>query len=1093
MAIASLHNVSVLDSSFLRESHSQSSRRRGDGRRGSTRASSLLRMWREIEDEHVARQFQGRPGEVLLEQRSDGLINDLSHVDMPHSHVSGQSHLLEEAVLAVNESEIWAQSQSQNVPHGDQEDLSNSSCENFYDLGEIERERVRQIFREWMDSAAREHGLNISRRNNSPRGEWLGQTEQERVRIIREWVQMSSQQSDGSSGDNREEQSAEIDTQIERVRDGFVLNQSEGQIEHTRRGIRKLRGRQVMLDMLKKSERERQREIQELLDRQSVSHFPHRNRIQALLRGRFLRNDRCGNIMRSTSIAQSELGLLRLRHSVSGLREGFFSRKDNTDCKQARNNLFDTPSNTDTDFNTNEQTGASSSHMVPTVHSEPNYRGSNGIHISSDRNCLQGVTCENLDTQDSTLHTKDQLQCTQIDSLDSQSSPCVVVKRRVSTGQNVDVNRKGLFSRKYYTDCNQQTNNLSNTLSNSDTDFNTSEPTGASTSHLVPTVHSEHDYRGSDGLHISGDRNCLPGVTFENLDTQDSTLHAKDQLQYMQIDSLDSQPSPCVVVEGRDNTRQNVDVNREGFLSRKDNTDCNQTTNNLPVTLSNADTDFNTIEQTGASSSRLVTTVHSEPNFSGSEGLHIAGDQNCLQGVTLENLDTEVSTLHAEDQLQWMRIDSLDSQPSPCVVVEKRDNTGQNVDVMPTMATFDELTQESLQIEDLENSDLQEFYEAYNEQSELGDIINGENNHMEGNIVDDMNWSESNALQGDQLEEVIGNEGSDWHQSNAYWRNSIEENVDDNQLSSTASEWRENSFGNEDEDNSRLPEAPEVWQEDGGFQEAVENWFGGPSDHESAPVRRIPELYFPDDDNVYSVELRELLSRRSVSNLLHSSFRESLDQLIQSYVERQGNALDELELQETTLSSASVEEELEQQSRDQIVGEEGIVSSPLDLPSLPIPPPLPLWDRHPHRDNWSQNDVNNQGLGMDWEVINDLKLDMARMQQRMNTMQKMLETCIDMQLELQRSIRQEVSAALNRSAGSSGTNDFETQYDESKWECVRKGLCCICCESNIDSLLYRCGHMCTCSNCANDLLESRRKCPMCQAPVVEVIRTYSLL
>jgi len=27
--------------------------------------------------------------------------------------------------------------------------------------------------------------------------------------------------------------------------------------------------------------------------------------------------------------------------------------------------------------------------------------------------------------------------------------------------------------------------------------------------------------------------------------------------------------------------------------------------------------------------------------------------------------------------------------------------------------------------------------------------------------------------------------------------------------------------------------------------------------------------------------------------------------------------------------------------------------------------------------------------------------------------------------------------------------------DESKWECVRKGLCCICCEGNIDCLLYR--------------------------------------
>lgn len=72
----------------------------------------------------------------------------------------------------------------------------------------------------------------------------------------------------------------------------------------------------------------------------------------------------------------------------------------------------------------------------------------------------------------------------------------------------------------------------------------------------------------------------------------------------------------------------------------------------------------------------------------------------------------------------------------------------------------------------------------------------------------------------------------------------------------------------------------------------------------------------------------------------------------------------EWELQETTPSSASVEQDLEQQSRDQIVGQEGTVNSPLDLPSLPIPPPLPLWDRHPHRHSWSQNDMNNTRLGI---------------------------------------------------------------------------------------------------------------------------------
>nr|KYP51811.1 E3 ubiquitin-protein ligase NEURL1B [Cajanus cajan] len=676
MAVAGVHNVTVLESTFLRESHSQSSGRQGDGGRGGTRSSSVLQMWREIEDEQ----------------------------------------------------KTW--SQSQNEFHDEHEELNNSSRENS-DFGEVERERVRQIFREWMNSGSRAHASNGSQGNNGSRGEWLGETEQERVSIVREWVQMSSQQRGVSSGENREEQSSETGTQIECVREGFVVNQSEGQTEHARRGIRKLRGRQVLLDMLKKAEMERRREVHELLDHRAVSHFPHRNRIQALLRGRFLRNDRSVDNNRSTSIAESELGLLRQKQTVSGLREGFFFRKDQFGCSQTASNPSDTSSESDIDANTFEQTGASSSQVVPTVHSEQ----------------------------------------------------------------------------------------------------------------------SEHNNDGSDGL-------------------------------------------------------------------------------------------------------------------------------------------------------------------------------------------------------------------------EIPDLI------------------ESIALEGEQQEEVIiENDGSDWHQS-----------VDDNQLNSTANEWPQNILGSEDGENSRMQEqeAPEVWQEDGGFQEAVEIWLGGPSDNEAAPVGRIHGFYFPEDDNVYSVELRELLSRRSVSNLLRSSFRESLDQLIQSYVERQGHAHVEWELQETTPSSPLAERDSGQQNREPIVGPQGTVNSSLDRPLPPTPPPQPIWDRHSRHDNWSQSDINNQRLGIEWDIVNDLRIDMVRLQQRMNNMQRMLEACMDMQLELQRSIRQEVSAALNRSTGSSGGHDCVSTDDKSKWECVRKGLCCICCEGNIDSLLYRCGHMCTCSKCANDLLQSRRKCPMCQAPVVEVIRAYSI-
>lgn len=271
MAIAGLHNVSVLESSFLRDSQSSASRERVDHGLSGTRASSILQMWRELEDERAVSR-QERIGEGLIHEASDVSTNDLSSINSFESHCEeGESDVVENG----NESGAWSDSQgaSQN------ETLeNNNSQEHSSDFGETERERVRKIFREWMNSGVRECASDISHITNHPRAQWLGETEQERVRIIREWVQINSQR--GPRGDSREEQAAEIGAQIERVRDGLVVNENEIRVDNVRRGIRRVCGRQVLLDMLKKSERERQREIQGLLQQQPVSLFAHRNRIQ---------------------------------------------------------------------------------------------------------------------------------------------------------------------------------------------------------------------------------------------------------------------------------------------------------------------------------------------------------------------------------------------------------------------------------------------------------------------------------------------------------------------------------------------------------------------------------------------------------------------------------------------------------------------------------------------------------------------------------------------------------------------------------------------------------------------------------------------
>ena len=239
IAIAGLHAVSTLDSSFLREeTHSPPLRRE----RPRTQASEIFQMWRELEDEHV----HNRARERLRPRQINA-----------NGSVSGNN----ESLRGSSESENGYRS---------------SSREQSPDLGDVESERVRQSVRDYVS--------NVRRRDDNRRGELVGDTERERVRVIRERMQMTSQQR-GARASRREDQQRSLGSQddrpqVQRVGEGLAVENEEGQREDTRRDLRRLRGRHAFVDLLMRIEQERQRELQGLLDHRAVSDFSHRNRIQ---------------------------------------------------------------------------------------------------------------------------------------------------------------------------------------------------------------------------------------------------------------------------------------------------------------------------------------------------------------------------------------------------------------------------------------------------------------------------------------------------------------------------------------------------------------------------------------------------------------------------------------------------------------------------------------------------------------------------------------------------------------------------------------------------------------------------------------------
>ncbi|KAH0883020.1 hypothetical protein HID58_059116 [Brassica napus] len=203
-------------------------------------------------------------------------------------------------------------------------------------------------------------------------------------------------------------------------------------------------------------------------------------------------------------------------------------------------------------------------------------------------------------------------------------------------------------------------------------------------------------------------------------------------------------------------------------------------------------------------------------------------------------------------------------------------------------------------------------------------------------------------------------------------------------------------------------------------------------------------------------DICRLLERRTVSDFLQSELREKIDKLMMSRVQTHPvQRIEEAGKEEQECDIGQGEDEDDEEVRDDL----SHTSSQLFAPSP--------------AGSWSSQDIGVSSTpdlsplhtpqSTEMEIISELRTQILQLQLDMSELRDSVKTCLDVNATLQKSVHRE--------------NPL-------------KRKCFVCNESQVETLLYRCGHMCTCLRCANELQCNGGKCPICRAKILDVVRVF---
>lgn len=269
LALAGQHTVSMLDASFLQEA--PTSRPESILERGHRRASSLVQMWRGIVGERNVG-MDRNPTEATPQhelevpsQTPTGSTGGDADYSLERTR-SGNSAIQTDELMRtrVDSQRVWV---------GDEQQVGNRATASSLaaELGEMDRERVRQIVQHWARQSVVSNIEADVRGSQDGLNPWLGQNERERVRrLVRTWMETSSQRSTYPQGPD-----------VGRVTGDMTAERNEvREIGDTEFGRQRQEASEMVVEVLMRIERERQRELERLTELRSVSDFSQRNRLQ---------------------------------------------------------------------------------------------------------------------------------------------------------------------------------------------------------------------------------------------------------------------------------------------------------------------------------------------------------------------------------------------------------------------------------------------------------------------------------------------------------------------------------------------------------------------------------------------------------------------------------------------------------------------------------------------------------------------------------------------------------------------------------------------------------------------------------------------